>query len=68
VPPSGKKLRILVSNDDGINAPGIHALVRELRAIGDVTVVAPDKQMSAATAAKTGNFSAMPSKERLRIA
>ncbi|CUU01634.1 5'-nucleotidase /3'-nucleotidase /exopolyphosphatase [Candidatus Thermokryptus mobilis] len=38
---------ILVSNDDGINAEGIYALVVELKKIADVTVVAPEKQMSA---------------------
>jgi len=62
VPQPGKKLRILVSNDDGITAPGIHALVRELRAIGDVTVVAPDKQMSAVGHAITMNYPLRASK------
>ena len=38
---------ILVSNDDGINAEGIYALVKELKKIANVTVVAPEKQMSA---------------------
>jgi len=38
---------ILVSNDDGINAEGIYALVKELKKIADVTVIAPEKQMSA---------------------
>lgn len=33
---------ILISNDDGIHAPGIAALSAMLRTIGDVTVVAPD--------------------------
>ena len=42
-----KKFSILVSNDDGIHAPGIRALVAALRPIADVTVVAPDKQQSA---------------------
>lgn len=41
--------RILVSNDDGVHAPGIKALRRELAAIGDVTVVAPDRERSAAS-------------------
>lgn len=40
-------MHILVSNDDGINSEGIYALVRELKKIADVTVVAPEKQMSA---------------------
>lgn len=51
-----KKLSILVSNDDGIDAPGIEALVRELKKIGTVTVVAPDQQQSAVGHAITMNF------------
>ncbi|MEK6755442.1 MAG: 5'/3'-nucleotidase SurE [Bacteroidota bacterium] len=51
-----KKLNILVSNDDGIDAPGIFALVQELKKIGSVTVVAPDKQQSAVGHAITMNF------------
>jgi 5'-nucleotidase len=38
---------ILVVNDDGINAPGIHALVQAMRPLGDVIVVAPDSPQSA---------------------
>lgn len=51
-----KKPRILVSNDDGIDAPGIAALVKELRKLGDVVVVAPDKQRSAVGHAITMDF------------
>ncbi len=40
-------MRILVSNDDGIDAQGIYALTQELRTIGEVIVVAPDRQQSA---------------------
>ena len=40
-------MKILVSNDDGINASGIHALAKALQAIGDVTVVAPATQQTA---------------------
>jgi len=47
---------ILVCNDDGVDAPGISALVQELKKIGDVTVVAPDKQQSAVGHAITMNF------------
>ncbi len=39
--------RILITNDDGINAPGIKALEQSLAAVGDVTVIAPDREMSA---------------------
>ena len=50
-----KRLRILVSNDDGIDAQGIGALVRQLKRVGDVTVVAPDRQQSAVGHAITMN-------------
>ncbi len=40
---------ILVSNDDGVDAPGIKALAAELRKIGSVTVVAPNRERSAAS-------------------
>lgn len=42
-------MRILVSNDDGYQAPGLAALVNALRAIGEVTVVAPDRDRSGAS-------------------
>ncbi len=38
---------ILVSNDDGIDAPGIHALVAALQGLGDIHVVAPEREQSA---------------------
>ena len=40
-------MRILITNDDGIEAPGILLLARKAKAFGDVTVVAPKKQCSA---------------------
>lgn len=40
-------MRILVTNDDGINAPGLWELVRALRNVGDVIVSAPDREQSA---------------------
>jgi 5'-nucleotidase len=39
-------LQILLTNDDGIYAPGLAAMERELRAIGDVCVVAPATEQS----------------------
>jgi 5'-nucleotidase len=42
-------MRILVSNDDGIRAAGIRALEEALRPLGDVWVVAPDREQSAAS-------------------
>ena len=41
-----KKPLILVTNDDGINAPGIRALITVMNTIGDVVVVAPDSPQS----------------------
>ncbi|MDA8917559.1 5'/3'-nucleotidase SurE [Flavobacteriaceae bacterium] len=37
---------ILVTNDDGITAPGIRALIDVMNTIGDVVVVAPDSPQS----------------------
>ncbi|MFA6570320.1 MAG: 5'/3'-nucleotidase SurE [Bacteroidota bacterium] len=38
---------ILVTNDDGIDSPGILALVNAMKKLGEVIVVAPDRQQSA---------------------
>jgi len=40
-------LRILLTNDDGIYAPGLRALLPELRKLGEVIVVAPATEQSA---------------------
>ncbi len=40
-------MRILVTNDDGVFSEGLWALVRELRNIAQVVVVAPDREQSA---------------------
>lgn len=42
-------MRILVSNDDGVHAPGIRALANEMASIGEVIVVAPDRNRSGAS-------------------
>lgn len=39
-------LRILLTNDDGIYAPGLAAMRRALQAIGEVTVIAPATEQS----------------------
>lgn len=38
---------ILISNDDGINSEGLHKLHETLKALGEVVVVAPDRDQSA---------------------
>lgn len=45
--------RILVTNDDGVRAPGLKALARALTGFGEVTVVAPDREQSGASHALT---------------
>ncbi len=42
-------MRVLVSNDDGVDAPGIRILAEHLKAVGEVTVVAPDRDRSGAS-------------------
>lgn len=39
-------MRILVTNDDGIAAPGLRALVSALSAIGEIIVYAPEREQS----------------------
>ncbi len=41
-------MRFLLTNDDGIRATGLAALERSLRGLGDVDVVAPDRERSGA--------------------
>jgi 5'-nucleotidase len=44
---------LLITNDDGITAPGLMALVKEMQAIGSVSVLAPDRNWSASGHVKT---------------
>lgn len=46
-------MHILLSNDDGIQAEGIKTLAKELRKFAQVTVVAPDRNRSAASSSLT---------------
>ena len=49
-------MKILLTNDDGIFAPGIRSLCQELEKDHDVTVVAPDRERSAAGHAITIHY------------
>ncbi|HET9843288.1 MAG TPA: 5'/3'-nucleotidase SurE [Gammaproteobacteria bacterium] len=42
-------MRILLSNDDGVNAPGLRVLAKSLEKLGHIKVVAPDRDRSAAS-------------------
>ncbi len=46
-------MHILVTNDDGVWAPGLLALAQEMRNLGKVTIFAPDKNWSASGHVKT---------------
>ncbi|HET7610934.1 MAG TPA: 5'/3'-nucleotidase SurE [Rhodanobacteraceae bacterium] len=42
-------MRMLLSNDDGVDAPGLGVLAERLAEVGEVTVVAPDRDRSGAS-------------------
>ncbi|GAB4580651.1 MAG: 5'/3'-nucleotidase SurE [Anaerolineales bacterium] len=46
-------MHILVTNDDGVNAPGLLALAQEMRRLGDVSILAPDRNWSGGGHVKT---------------
>jgi 5'-nucleotidase len=44
---------ILVTNDDGVDSPGLSALARALKAVDDICVIAPNRNWTAAGHTKT---------------
>jgi 5'-nucleotidase len=46
-------MNILVTNDDGVTAPGLLALAHAMRPLGEVTVLAPDRNWSGSGHVKT---------------
>ena len=48
-------MKILATNDDGVYAPGLWAAVRALRDVGEVIVVAPDREQSGVGSSVTLN-------------
>lgn len=46
-------MHILVTNDDGVTAPGLLALAQAMRTIGEVTILAPDRNWSGGGHVKT---------------
>jgi len=48
-------VRILLSNDDGVHSPGLVALYEGLQGLGDLEIVAPDRDHSGASNALTLN-------------
>lgn len=62
---------ILVCNDDGYSAPGIQSLIEEMKTLGEVVVVAPDKPQSgmghAITIDSTLRLKEHPRKDGVRL-
>jgi 5'-nucleotidase len=50
-----RTMRILVTNDDGIRAPGVAALARAMESFGEVVLCAPESEQSAVGRALTMN-------------
>jgi len=48
-----KKPHILVTNDDGVQAPGLLALVKALQPLGEISILAPERNWSASGHQKT---------------
>jgi 5'-nucleotidase len=46
-------MNILVTNDDGVTAPGLLALAQAMRPFGDIKILAPDRNWSASGHVKT---------------
>ena len=60
-----KKPLILVTNDDGITAPGLRALILVMNQLGEVVVVAPDSPQSGMGHAITINSTLQCSKIKI---
>jgi 5'-nucleotidase len=43
----GNLVRVLITNDDGVHAPGLAALMKRVAEVAEVVVVAPDRERSA---------------------
>jgi 5'-nucleotidase len=61
-------VRILVTNDDGVDSEGLHVLARVMGAHGTVTVVAPDDEYSGASAALGALHRIQPEVRRVELA
>ena len=62
-----KKPLILVTNDDGITAPGLRTLIHVMNKIGEVVVVAPDSPQSGMGHAITISDTLYSKKEKMNM-
>ena len=51
----GSRKHLLITNDDGVTAPGLLVLAREISSLGDVSILAPDRNWSGKGHVKTIN-------------
>jgi 5'-nucleotidase len=60
-------VRILVTNDDGIDSIGLHVLARAMKPLGDVVIAAPDQEYSGYGAAIGSIWLMKPEVHRTRV-
>jgi 5'-nucleotidase len=60
-------VRILVTNDDGVDSQGLHVLAASLTGLGEVVVAAPDREYSGASAALGTLYRMQPEVQRFRV-
>ncbi|MCU1501586.1 MAG: surE [Ilumatobacteraceae bacterium] len=60
-------VRILLTNDDGIDSVGLHVLARAMRPHGEVVIIAPDREFSGAGAAVGALHLAQPEAHRVHV-
>ena len=60
-------VRLLLTNDDGIDSVGLHVLARAMRPHGDVVIIAPDSEYSGASCAVGALHLAHPEARRRHV-
>lgn len=64
-------MRVLITNDDGVNAPGLTALIEALSPVAELLVVAPDRDRSASglciTLHRPLRVDELPSRDGIRV-
>ena len=60
-------MRILLTNDDGIDSVGLHVLARAMRRHGEVVIAAPDTEYSGASAAIGALWQMQPEIQRRTV-
>ena len=64
---ASRRIRLLLTNDDGIYSEGLLSLARELKTDYDLVVIAPNEQKSGASHSITIHSSLMVEKSHIRL-